>query len=395
LRVQVGSRLRVSTLLISEQFPPYIGGSGRWLWEVYRRLPREKYTLAVGEHPDQATFDATHNLDVVRMPLTFREVGLSSRHAFAGYWRLSRRLRSLARDTGVSKVHAGRSLPEGWLALLMGLPFICTAHGEEVNRVARNGTGGSMSSRELRWMTGVVLRRARRVIANSQSTRRILEEQWRLPAKRVRVVHPGVDTRQFLPARSDPEVRHRLGWGTRPVVLTVARLQRRKGQDQMIRAIGQVAAQVPEVLYAVVGAGEDDNYLRQLARACGVADRVQFLGQLSDETLIDCYQQCDLFVLPNRQDGTDIEGFGMVLLEAQACGRPVIAGDSGGTADAVKVPEAGQLVESDHPGPLAEAVSDLLLDPERRSRMGQAARAWVVAGFDWAAVGQQAAAALA
>jgi phosphatidylinositol alpha-1,6-mannosyltransferase len=252
-----------------------------------------------------------------------------------------------------------------------------------------------MSSRQLRWMTGVVLRRARRVIANSQSTRHILEEQWRLPAERVRVVHPGVDTRQFVPARSAPEVRHRLGWGTRPVVLTVARLQRRKGQDQMIRAIGQVAAQVPEVLYAVVGAGEDDSYLRQLARASGVADRVQFLGQLSDDTLIDCYQQCDLFVLPNRQNGTDIEGFGMVLLEAQACGRPVIAGDSGGTADAVKIPESGQLVESDRPGPLAEAVSGLLLDPERRSRMGHAARAWVVERFDWATVGQQAVAALA
>jgi len=209
------------------------------------------------------------------------------------------------------------------------------------------------------------------------------------------VVHPGVDTRRFVPSRPDPEVRHRLGWGRRSVVLTVGRLQRRKGQDQMIRAIGQVAERVPDVLYAVVGAGEDDGYLRQLARACGVADRVQFLGQLTDERLIDCYQQCDVFALPNRQDGTDIEGFGMVLLEAQACGRPVIAGDSGGTADALDVPAAGILVQADRPEPLADSVTDLLLDPERRACMGRAARAWVVAHFDWASVGQQAVAALA
>ena len=98
---------------------------------------------------------------------------------------------------------------------------------------------------------------------------------------------------------------------------------------------------------------------------------------------MECYQQCDLFVLPNRQVGQDIEGFGMVLLEAQACGKPVIAGASGGTAETMQPGETGYVVPCDQPDELAAMVAELLLDPDRRTRMGEAARSWVVEQFDW------------
>jgi phosphatidylinositol alpha-1,6-mannosyltransferase len=106
--------------------------------------------------------------------------------------------------------------------------------------------------------------------------------------------------------------------------------------------------------------------------------------------MIQCYQQCDLFVLPNRQVGQDIEGFGMVLLEAQACGKPVIAGASGGTAETMRIPQTGHVIPCEGPEPLATLVSDLLADPARLTRMGEAARQWVVDHFDWGVLSSQA-----
>src|SRR5207248_6025387 len=127
-----------------------------------------------------------------------------------------------------------------------------------------------------------------------------LREEWGIPAERVVVLNPGADTRYFTPAEPDAAVRARLGWGGRRVVLTVGRLQKRKGHDVMIRALPAVRRAVPDVFYAVVGDGEERPALEDLARSEGVADAVQFLGEVSDAQLLDCYRQCDLFALPNR-----------------------------------------------------------------------------------------------
>jgi phosphatidylinositol alpha-1,6-mannosyltransferase len=107
--------------------------------------------------------------------------------------------------------------------------------------------------------------------------------------------------------------------------------------------------------------------------------------------MVGCYQQCDLFVLPNRQVGKDIEGFGMVLLEAQACGKAVVAGTSGGTAETMRIPQTGRVVDCESSDDLAALVIELLHDPALRGRMGVEARAWVVSHFDWSAPGRQAA----
>ena len=136
-----------------------------------------------------------------------------------------------------------------------------------------------------------------------------------------------------MPAARDEDVRRSLGWEGRRVVLTVGRLQKRKGHDMMIRSLPQVRQEVSDVLYAVAGDGEERAALARAVTDLGLGGQVQFLGEVDENTLLRCYQQCDLFALPNRQVGSDIEGFGMVLLEAQACGKPVLAGDSGGTAE--------------------------------------------------------------
>jgi phosphatidylinositol alpha-1,6-mannosyltransferase len=268
------------------------------------------------------------------------------------------------------------------LRLWTGVPYACYVHGEDV--------GTAHYSREHRWLADRVLRGATFLIANSRNTERILTEDWGVPRDRIRLLHPGVDTGRFVPAAPDQQSRAALGWGERPVVLTVGRLQLRKGHDQMIRALPAIREAVPEVLYAITGDGEERPRLEDLVARQGLDDHVRFLGEIDDDRLVECYQQCDLFVLPNRQVGRDIEGFGMVLLEAQACGNPVIAGASGGTAETMRIAETGLVVRCDGPEELATVVVELLADPDRRARMGAAARAWVVERFDWESLSRQA-----
>jgi phosphatidylinositol alpha-1,6-mannosyltransferase len=370
-------------LLISDIFPPQTGGSGRWFWEVYRRLPRGACLIAAGESPGAEAFDRTHDLPVVRMPLTQLHWGV---RGAPGYGRALRRLGRAMRGRRIDQVHAARALPEGVLAWCLktwyGLPYLCYAHGEEITCTSE--------SRELRWLARRVVAGADRLIANSRNTARLLEAAWGARPGRVRILHPGVDTDQFRPAPPDPAARARLGWGARPVVLTVGRLQKRKGHDMLIRALGAVRRAVPDVLYVIAGTGEEEAALRDLTAREGVTDHVQFLGQPDDETLVTCYQQCDLFVLPNRQDGRDIEGFGMVLLEAQACGKPVIAGSSGGTAETMSIPATGCVVDCSTPAALGPLTAEWLADRPRLQRVGAAARAWAVERFDWSAAARQA-----
>jgi phosphatidyl-myo-inositol dimannoside synthase len=377
----------MTTLLITEIFPPQIGGSGRWFWEVYRRLPRGQFLIAAGEQSGQESFDRTHDLRLVRLPLKLSSFSVLGWSYLRDYWRPLRKLARLVRAERVRMVHCGRCLPEGLLALALrhwtGVEFACYVHGEDMTL-----TG---TSRELTWLTRRVIRRAAFLIANSENTARILREDWGVAGQRVFVMHPGVDTGTFTPAAPDPAARARLGWGKRRVVLTVGRLQKRKGQDMMIRALSAIRGIVADVLYAVVGNGEERGALRMLARSEGVEDCVQFLGEVGDAGLLECYRQCDLFALPNREVGKDIEGFGMVLVEAQACGKPVIAGASGGTGETMRVGETGYVVPCDGPERLASLVPELLQDPSRLERMGAAARRWVQERFDWQTLSREAA----
>jgi phosphatidylinositol alpha-1,6-mannosyltransferase len=375
-----------STLLLSEVFPPKTGGSGRWFWEIYRRLPRSEIMVAAGEDPRQKQFYSSHDLRLTRLPLSFSTWGIASASGLRQYVGLARRLRRLIKDNHIQQLHCGKCLPEGFLAWLLkrfcGIPYVVYVHGEEMNLAT--------TSRELSWMTRRVLWGADYVIANSRNSCRILREGWELPEQRIRLLHPGVDTEWFQPAPYSDVARAKLGWGKRPVILTVGRLQKRKGQDHLILALKQIKLAVPDILYVIMGDGEERANLDKLVASENLQEHVQFLGEADDVKLLQAYQQCDLFVLPNRQVGNDIEGFGMVLLEAQACGKAVLAGASGGTAETMRIPQTGRVVCCDDPPVLANAIVELMGDREGLNEMGQAAREWVEDKFDWKVMAEEA-----
>jgi phosphatidyl-myo-inositol dimannoside synthase len=367
----------VAIVLLSEVFPPQKGGSGRWLSELYRRLPLDVHVVAA-DVPNAAVFDATAPLPIARIPLIFANWGVLTRQGLSAYWRAMKALAPIVRRVRPQAIHCGKALPEGLIALACRLrwrvPYCCFVHGEEL-RLAH-------TSRDLHWLTHQVLRRARLIVANSAHTERVLRTEWGL-SQRIAIMHPGVDASTFVPAAPNAAVRARLGWTDRRVVLTVGALQQRKGQDMLIRALPAIRVKCPDVLYVIAGEGWERAALEGLVDELNVRDHVQFIEVPADPVLVDCYQQCDVFVLPNRQVGWDIEGFGIVLLEAQACGKAVVAGRSGGTSETMRPGMSGELVACETPEPLAEAVVALLNDPERRGTMGAAGREWVVSTFDW------------
>lgn len=369
----------MTALVVSDVFPPKPGGSGRWFYELYRRLPREEFVVAAGDHAGWEAFDQTHDLRVVRMQIRLESWGVVGFKRGAAYWSLARRLLALCRQHGAGMIHAGSCFPEGFAAWLVkrmtGVPYLLFVHGEEM-RIARG-------SRELTWMARRVLNGAERLIANSHNTARLLRAEWDVAEGRISVLHPGVDTERFKPAPRCLATRERLGWGERRVILTVGRLQKRKGHDMLIRALPAIRAAVPDVLYAIVGDGEERAALERLVDEMGVRGQVQFRGEPNDAELVECYQQCDLFVLPNREVDGDIEGFGMVLVEAQACGKPVIAGDSGGTGETLIAGQSGSIIDCSVLSSV-ERISDLLSDNLRLTSMANAARNWVTTHFHWA-----------
>lgn len=368
----------MKTLLLSENFPPAKGGSGRWFFDLYSRLPRDRYILAVGRHDAQETFDAGHNLDVRRFPLHSDRWDLRNLPALRYYERCVRTLHHLVRREGVTRIHCARCLPEGWMARLLrlagGPPYDCYVHGEDAETAA--------TSRELGWMVHHVFTGAERLICNSANTARLVAATWAVPCGKIRVLHPGVDASRFVPAPRDAALRWRLGWDG-PVILTVGRLQKRKGHDVLIRALPRIRERFPDVLYSIVGDGEEREDLMTLVSQLGLGAHVQFLRDVDEATLLRCHQQCDVFVLPNRAVGRDIEGFGIVLLEAQACAKPVVAGESGGTAETMRPGETGLVVDCTEPEPLAGTIATLLADAGRRERFGAAGRKWVRETFDW------------
>src|SRR3989304_1719485 len=257
------------TLVLSRVFPPQVGGSGRWMWELYSRMPVGDFLVVAGNWPGSAEFDTRQKLPIERLPLHLASWGAVGWRRGAEYAALYQRVRALVREHHVRTLHAACCLPEGFLAWMLrrryGIPYQVYVHGEELN-VAR-------TSRELTWMTRRVFDNAQTIVANSRNTAGLLRTGWNAAAERIHVLHPGVDTGRYQPVPRELEARQRLGWGSDTVILSVGRLQRRKGHAQIVRALPEIRKVVPDVLFAIVGDGDEREPLRQLIDQLGVQDQ--------------------------------------------------------------------------------------------------------------------------
>ena len=348
------------TLLLTENFPPKEGGSGRWFWELYSRLPNDKVLIVANDTPEGREFDKTHELDIVRIELESTEWGLASTKGLGFYWETIRKVLKLIKEHGIEEVHCGRVIPEGVIAralkLLAGARYNCFVHGEDVETAA--------TSREHSLLVKNVCKNASMLICNSENTANIVRKLGFDSGSKCEVLHPGVDTSRFEVAAPDTSFRQKMGWSGKRVLLTVGRLQRRKGQDFLIKSMPALLKEFPDLFYAVVGRGECYDELISLVDQHELHDNVCVYPDMDDEALIKCYQQCDIFILPNRTIDNDIEGFGMVLVEAQVCGKPVIAGDSGGTRETMNIGKTGHIIDCSSTENLLKELSPILRNRE-------------------------------
>lgn len=357
-------------LIATQNFGPAIGGIEQYGGALARALVEEgaSVTVLAPAHPDAVPHDAAFPCDVVRYgSVGAKELGLAGALL---------RERSNGYDALLCLQWTSAILPA--LDGSTRLAIVC--HGKEVMPIAQR----TLRAAAERLARAQVLRRADHVFAVSAFTaQHALAAGAR--AERTRVITPGVDAAKYADAAAQKSAL-RKQWGAHPTLLTVARLVERKGIDTVLRALPEIAEQHPGVRYAIAGEGEDRRRLEALAAQLGVAERVEWLGYVRHDQLAPLYASADVFALPSRSipERADIEGFGLVLLEAQASGTPVIAARSGGMPDAIQDGVSGVLVPPSDPGALARAASSLLADDARRAQMSEAALAFA-ASMTWGA----------
>ncbi|NLU74525.1 glycosyltransferase family 4 protein [Streptomyces sp. HNM0575] len=366
------------TLIVTNDFPPRPGGIQAFLHSLALRLDPSRlvvYASSYGRSGERAgetaRFDAEQPFTVVRDRSTM----------LLPTPRVTRRAVRLLGEHRCETVWFGAAAPLGLMAPALRAAgarrIVATTHGHEAA-----------------WARLPGARRLLRRIGEGTDTLTYLGEYTRsriagalTPEAAGRMVQlpPGVDEKTFHPGSGGDSVRERLGLSGRPVVVCVSRLVPRKGQDTLIRAMPRILAEVPDAVLLLVGGGPYRGGLEKLAETTGVADSVRFTGAVPWEELPAHFGAGDVFAMPcrTRRGGLDVEGLGIVYLEASATGLPVVAGDSGGAPDAVLDGETGWVVRGGADGEAADRVVTLLKDPALRARMGEKGREWVLGRWRW------------
>jgi phosphatidylinositol alpha-1,6-mannosyltransferase len=358
------------TLLITNDFPPRPGGIQQFVHNLAVRRPAGSLVVYASTWKGAEKFDAEQPFEVVR-----ETTGMLLPTPAA-----ARRAAELARSYDCDTVWFGAAAPLGLLA--DGLRrragvrrAVALTHGHEVGWAALPGARAALR-RIARGNDVVTYLGEYTRVRLAKALHGLTDLQRLAPGVDVDAYHPGVDG---APVRA----RHRLTG--RPVIVCVSRLVARKGQDTLIRALPAVRRRIPEAALLVVGGGPYRPTLERLAREQGVEKDVVFTGSVPWAELPAHYAAGDVYAMPcrTRNRGLDVEGLGIVYLEASATGLPVIAGDSGGAPDAVREGETGHVVSGHDVAALAGRLIELLADPERARAMGAAGRAWVEREWRW------------
>lgn len=375
-------------LFVTVDYPPDLGGMARRHVELCRRLANDGVVVSTVAARDAQRFDQEEPYRITREPFTFKGAKTATNR-----WRWARSIARRAADVDV--IHCGNIRPCGYPLMLARrgaarrAPFLLHVNGSDLLWERDKITASAMK----RWFVRRLLSQCGGVVANSAWT---AETAWALfqtlgidADDRIVAIDLGTDPQQFRPENDRGALRQALGWTEQCVAITVARLVPHKGQDVALRAVAAVLREFPTLRYLIVGEGPNESALRTLASDLGIADRVRFVGALSDREIAEAYATADVYIGLSRQDGKAVEGFGISFIEASASGIPVIAGDSGGVRSAVRDGETGVVVDPNEPDAVASALRQLLASPERRKALGRAGRRAVETHFNWDRVARE------
>jgi phosphatidyl-myo-inositol dimannoside synthase len=369
-------------LLLADAFLPHSGGSREYYHNIYRELVSfgdTCVTVLTKKIPGWEEFDRKVCSEAYRIERRFRPLpSWSYSQLPKGIFPFFQALRKVL-ISRPSIIHAGDLYPPGVIAMtlkkLLGIPYAVYCHGEEISQLDRYRFQPRVRNR--------IYLNAEAVIANSEFTRQSLLRLG-VPDRRIYKITPGVDSGRFKPLPADSGLKKRYGLEGKIVLLTVARLVPRKGHRLVLQAFSKIASEIQQAHYLIVGEGPEEQTLRELVNNLRLSERVTFAGHVTVHELPILYNLCDVMVMANRQetDG-DVEGFGIVFLEASAVGKPVIGGRTGGAKEAIVEGTTGFLVDPDNADELGEILRRLLLDRELREKMGSAGVRRVRSEFNW------------
>lgn len=359
------------TLVVTNDFPPRPGGIQTFVYELIRRLPAADVLVYASRFRGFEAFDADQSFEVVREDTSVLLPTPAVR----------RRAADLARTHDAEAVLFGAAAPLGLMAPSLRSAGVSTSvgitHGHEA------GWAGYPVTRQVLRRVGDGL--GVMTYLGGYTHDRIAGALSPAAASRMVQLAPGVDPTVFHPGVDGATVRASLGLAERPVVVCVSRLMPRKGQDTLVRALPEIRRRVPDAALLLVGGGPHRATLHTLVTEAGLAEHVVITGSVPFATLPAHYAAGDVFAMPcrTRHLGLDVEGLGIVYLEASAVGLPVVAGRSGGAPDAVLPGVTGEVVDGEDVAEVAEVVAGLLADPARRTAYGEAGRDWVQRDWTW------------
>lgn len=370
-------------LLLVYNFPPIGGGLSRWMGELARHYPPGGLIVSTGRVAGGEQSDQLLPARVDRVPIEARRL-----RTLRGLQLWSARVRTLCVEEQPGFIWCGNIKPAAYPARLTlrrtGVPYGIIVHGTDMLLIRRQ----ARKSRLKRGLARMLLGPASVIVANSRFTLDLcLDVCEELGLDRdphsMRVVPLGTDPAHFTPGGDGRAIRERHGLSDGRWMLTVANLTPHKGIDTGIRVLAELVGRHPELRYAIVGSGEQGDDLRRLARELGVAERVRFLTGVPDADLPAIYNASAVYLGASRLEARSVEGFGISLIEASACGVPVVAGRSGGIPDTIREGETGLLVDPTNHAEVASAVDSVLSDSSLARALGERGRHAVETHFNW------------
>lgn len=361
------------SLLVTLEYPPQHGGVANYLENLYSRMPNDKIVVLAPKCKGDKEFDEKATYKIKRGHLL-------SFYIWPRWLPLYFRVKRMVKKDKIKMLHLSHVLPIGYIAYRLSqnkklkLRYVVFCHGLDILRAQEN-------PRKKKWLIKILMS-ANGLVTNSEYTRSLIRELG-IPDDKVLVVYPCPAIRPPKTTVETYDVLSKYGLGSKRIILSVGRLVKRKGVDTVIEALPKLYEQFKDIMYVVVGNGPELNSLGKRVAELNLQNIVRFVGEVSNEDLIKFYSVAEMFVMPSRKIGSDVEGFGIVYLEANLFGLPVIGGNSGGVPEAILHERTGLLVDPENAEQIYSGIRDLLSNKDWAQTLGENGRIRAENDFQW------------